>query len=223
MKKRFIKLSLLLLLMLFPIATKAAIGTVSIGGTSLNTGAEKTLTISLSSSNGTIGGADGTITSSNPSCVSVQSVTSPMGSGNMFLAMDMTGAGLTTGGSVKIKAGSSACSTTLSITNSSMTVLTSSGLKEERNLSFTSGTITVNAPVVKDGDSSLKSLSVSGYSLSPSFSSGTKSYSINVPAGTSSVSISASPNSSKASVSGTGNVSLSSDKTTHTVKCTAEN
>lgn len=99
---------------------------------------------------------------------------------------------------------------------------------KESNLtaSFSGKTITAKEPTPvdpKSSDSSLKSLSVSGYSLSPSFSSGTKSYSVSVPAGTSSVSISATPNHSKASiVSGTGTVSLSSDKTTASVKVKAE-
>ena len=99
---------------------------------------------------------------------------------------------------------------------------------QEKNLaaSFSGKTVTVNEPTPvtpKSSDSSLKSLGVSGYSLSPSFSSGTKSYSVSVPAGTSSVNVTATPNHSKASiVSGTGTVSLSSDKTTASVKVKAE-
>lgn len=96
---------------------------------------------------------------------------------------------------------------------------------QDKNLavSFSGKTVTVNNPTpAKSSDSSLKSLSVSGYSLSPSFKSGTKSYSVTVPSGTKSVSISATPNHSKATVAGTGTVNLTSDSTVATIKVTAE-
>ena len=88
------------------------------------------------------------------------------------------------------------------------------------NLSGTK-TITVTARPLSS-DSKLKSLSVSGYSISPSFNANTKAYNVTVPTSVSSVSISATANSSKATVTGTGTVSLSSNPTTATIKVTAE-
>ena len=84
-------------------------------------------------------------------------------------------------------------------------------------------TITDPAPVL-DSDSKLKSLGVTGYDLSPTFSSGTKAYNVSVPEGTSKVTITATANSTKAkSVTGTGEKDLTGDSTTFTVTCTAEN
>ena len=99
--------------------------------------------------------------------------------------------------------------------------------KDSNSLTVTASTksITITEPEpAKDSDSKLKSLSVEGYSLSPSFSSGTKSYTVNVPEGTESVKINAEANSSKAKgVTGTGTKSLTGDTSTFTVTCTAEN
>ena len=85
-------------------------------------------------------------------------------------------------------------------------------------------TITDPAPVL-DSDSKLKSLGVTGYDLSPTFSSGTKAYTVSVPEGTESVTITAQCNSSKATLdqSSVGQKTLSGDTSTFTVKCTAEN
>lgn len=71
-------------------------------------------------------------------------------------------------------------------------------------------------------DATLKSLTASGYTLSPSFSSNVTSYSITVPAGTTSVTLNGTANHSGAKVEGLGNVTLTSDTTTKTVKVTAE-
>ncbi len=69
----------------------------------------------------------------------------------------------------------------------------------------------------------LKTLSVSGYSLTPTFAvNTTTSYSLIVPESVSSVTISATTVSSKASVSGTGKVSLSSGTNTVKVVVTAQ-
>ena len=107
----------------------------------------------------------------------------------------------------------------------SVSVRTAEGTDTDKDLTinFSAKSITITEPVVKDNNSKLKSLSVDGYSISPSFSSGTTSYTVTVPAGTTSVKVNATADSSKASVSGTGTVSLSGDKTTKTIKCTAEN
>ena len=85
-------------------------------------------------------------------------------------------------------------------------------------------TITDPAPVL-DSDSKLKSLGVTGYTLSPSFNASTKAYTVSVPEGTENVTITAQCNSSKATLdqSSIGQKSLSGDTSTFTVKCTAEN
>lgn len=84
--------------------------------------------------------------------------------------------------------------------------------------------ITDPAPVL-DSDSKLKSLGVTGYTLSPAFSSGTKAYTVTVPEGTENVTITAAANSTKATVdpNSIGQKNLTGDSTTFTVKCTAEN
>jgi beta-N-acetylglucosaminidase len=70
----------------------------------------------------------------------------------------------------------------------------------------------------------LKSLSVSGYSLTPTFDvNSTKKYSLIVPDSVSSIEISASPVSSSATVSGTGTVSLSKGTNTVKISVTAQN
>ena len=67
-------------------------------------------------------------------------------------------------------------------------------------------------------DATLKSLSISGYSLSPSFDSSVTSYTVNVPGSVDSVVVNATVNDNGATiVSGTGTASLSSFKTTITV------
>ena len=87
-------------------------------------------------------------------------------------------------------------------------------------------TITINDPApVIDSDSKLKSLGVTGYTLSPSFNASTKAYTVSVPEGTENVTITAQCNSSKATLdqSSVGQKTLSGDTSTFTVKCTAEN
>ena len=69
----------------------------------------------------------------------------------------------------------------------------------------------------------LQSLSVSGYSLTPTFSKYTTSYSLIVPHEVSSVKIAAKAVHSKAKVSGTGTVSLSVGTNKKTIKVKAEN
>ncbi|MGN0715558.1 MAG: cadherin-like beta sandwich domain-containing protein, partial [Anaerovoracaceae bacterium] len=67
----------------------------------------------------------------------------------------------------------------------------------------------------------LSSLTVSGCTLSPAFSSQQTSYTVQVPVGVTAVTISANTSDSAASVSGTGNVTLSSGSQTVKVTVTA--
>ena len=57
-------------------------------------------------------------------------------------------------------------------------------------------------------DATLKSLSVTGYELSPKFDAGTTSYKVSVPAETTSIEVKASVNDSKASLTGTGKIDV---------------
>lgn len=84
-------------------------------------------------------------------------------------------------------------------------------------------TITIGASApAKSSDATLKSLSATGYTLSPSFASGTTSYTVTVPSGTTSVTLTGTANDSKATVAGLGKITLTGDTTTATVKVTAE-
>lgn len=69
----------------------------------------------------------------------------------------------------------------------------------------------------------LKSLSVSGVNLTPTFTGATTNYSVVVGSGVSSVTIAASPIASTSSVSGIGNVSLKTGNNVFNINCTAQN
>ena len=217
MKKRFIHLSLLILSLLLPMTAYAAVGSINIDATSLNVGSTATLTVKVSP-NDHIASADGTITSNDPTCVEVVSVTSNLGSGNYFAVYDGTGASLTQVASVKIK-GLKQCSTTLKITNAS---LANTSLVEESGLSFTSGTITVNPVTPKNTDATLKALTISQGTLSPAFSPSTTSYTATVPHEVNSVVLTATKNDTKASVSSPITKTLQDGANTVNITVTAE-
>ena len=76
-------------------------------------------------------------------------------------------------------------------------------------------------PGAGNNDYFLKSLSVSGYSLTPAFNMYTSEYEIVVPADTSYINVSATARDSGAKVSGTGKITLTGDVTKVTVTVTA--
>lgn len=78
------------------------------------------------------------------------------------------------------------------------------------------------SPSTKSSDATLKSLSASGYTLSPSFSKDNTSYTVKVPKTATTVKLEGTANDSKATVSGLGNITLTGDTTTATIKVTAE-
>ena len=94
----------------------------------------------------------------------------------------------------------------------------------------TTTTTTTTTKKAVSNDATLQSLSASGYTLSPAFSSGNGSYTVTVPSTATTVSISATASNSKAKISNaitgtgsaTGNVTLTGDSTTVTVLVTAE-
>ena len=77
-------------------------------------------------------------------------------------------------------------------------------------------------PLALDSDSSLKSLSVSGYTLSPTFGPGKTSYTMSVPNSVTSLGVTAVPNSSKATVAVSGNTNWKPGVNNITVTVTAE-
>lgn len=82
--------------------------------------------------------------------------------------------------------------------------------------------ITISVPAPKNNDANLKSLGVTGHTLTPSFSPNTINYSVTVPAGTASVVVTGATNDSKARATGLGNYTLRSDTLSIPVKVTAE-
>ncbi|MDR1642996.1 MAG: cadherin-like beta sandwich domain-containing protein [Clostridiales bacterium] len=84
-------------------------------------------------------------------------------------------------------------------------------------------TVTRANPPAKSADATLASLSLgAGVELSPSFESGTASYTASVPNGVSSVTVSATPSDSSASVAGTGSKNLAVGENIITITVTAE-
>lgn len=84
-------------------------------------------------------------------------------------------------------------------------------------------TITIKeSAVVKSNDATLSDLSVSGYNISPKFSSSTTSYKVTLPNSVQSLSVSATPNNKNAKVTITGNKNLSVGKNNIIVEVEAE-
>ena len=77
-------------------------------------------------------------------------------------------------------------------------------------------------PASGDGDNTLKTLSVTGYSIEPTFDSDVLNYEVFIPAGVNKVVINANANSSKATVVGAGEIDITEDVTAITITVTAE-
>lgn len=77
-------------------------------------------------------------------------------------------------------------------------------------------------PSTKSSDATLKNLSASGYTLSPSFKANTTSYTITVPSTATTIKLEGATNHNKATVSGLGNITLTGNETVATIKVTAE-
>ncbi len=88
-------------------------------------------------------------------------------------------------------------------------------------VSFTPKSLTLEN--AKSSDNKLKSLGVTGYTLSPSFNANTTSYTVTIPRDVTQVTVTAEANDSKATVTGKGTVNITGETTTATVKVTAEN
>lgn len=77
-------------------------------------------------------------------------------------------------------------------------------------------------PSTKSSDATLKNLSASGYTLSPSFKANTTSYTVTVPSTATTIKLEGATNHNKATVSGLGNITLTGNETVATIKVTAE-
>lgn len=77
-------------------------------------------------------------------------------------------------------------------------------------------------PASGDADNTLKSLSVTGYSIEPTFDSDVLNYEVFIPADVNKVTINATANSSKATVTGAGEIDITEDVTAITITVTAE-
>lgn len=77
-------------------------------------------------------------------------------------------------------------------------------------------------PSTKSSDATLKRLSASGYTLSPSFKANTTSYIVTVPSTATTIKLEGATNHNKATVSGLGNITLTGNETVATIKVTAE-
>ena len=80
-------------------------------------------------------------------------------------------------------------------------------------------TVTVHR---KSNDATLSSLSVTGYTLTPTFTSSTTNYALTVPSSVSNITVNATKNHSAASVSGTGTKTLAAGLNAIKIKVTAE-
>ena len=114
--------------------------------------------------------------------------------------------------------------TQVSLTNAKLSDVSSklSTTVVPKTITINDSSTIVDPGNTKSSDATLKSLSASGYTLSPSFNPNTTSYTIKVPNDVSTVKLDGSVNNSNAKVSGLGNISLTGNTTTATIKVTAE-
>lgn len=238
-------------IVIIPITSYAADvdnGSLSIGGVTLNPGQEQTLDVNV---NGNIVSAQVTVNAKLDGCVSVVSTKSLYGSGNLIV--DMAGNKLEKLGTVTIKAGNSGCTTKLKMSGIEISGAdgtdkflndTESGLITVKgNTSDPTPTPTPTptpdpdpkptptptptpdpTPVTtKSTNAFLKSLSVSGYTLTPKFNKNRTSYSMTVKNNIHSLNVSAIAEDSKARVSVSGNRNWKVGVNNITITVTAEN
>lgn len=212
-----------------PITFAGSSATISYGGSgSVTTGQEFTVDILVTGITGSnLMGAQGTVTSSDPNCVSFQKLTrvSPTNvNNNIFAYADTEGESSNfTVAKATFTAGSSACTTTINITGPKISFTDGTKL----TLNTISKTITVSEPApiqpAKSNDATLKSLTIDKGTLSPAFSSGTTSYNVEVDSSVTKVVLTATKNHANATVNATTTCNLKeTGKTTCSVKVTAE-
>ena len=101
-------------------------------------------------------------------------------------------------------------------------VSSASGNNIEKTNVSGSKIVVVTAPREKDSNNYLKSIGVTGYTLTPEFNQDTLEYSVDVPATVDKVTLEASAASSYATVSGTGEVEVNEGANSFEIKVTSE-
>lgn len=201
----------------YGIRANAAAGSASLSGGSGNVGATVTVSGTVSSSKVAMGAATVTL-SYDPSSLQYMGGSSGTNGGS--------GSAIYSGygdGSVKsisftmnfkiLKEGSHKISGTVDAYNMD---------ESQLNVGSVSATVTGKVVEEKSTNTNLKALKVYPGTLSPAFSEGTRSYTLNVPKNTTSVTISAETKSSKASFYVTGNTNLKEGTNYASVVVTAE-
>lgn len=220
MKKFNFKLMVLTVLssLLLPLTNVSAASTATIsisGPTSVNTGQTFTVNVSTSapSGGGNLMSAGGTIATGDSSCieiVNVEMLVAGMANGTKYAYSDISGTNKATDlVKITLKAGSSACSTSISSIATKIAFTDSTKI----TVGEVSKTITVSASIPKSNDATLKNLVADKGNLSPTFASGTTSYTLDVPEGTTSVNFTATVNDSKAKVQSGTSCNLTGDTT----------
>lgn len=185
MKKIILKAIVLLSLMFIGLNfTEAASYTISVSSKNISKGNKVKLTIKGSDVTGRFN-----IKTSNSSVVSISEDRVWIENNSYSITLNA------------LKVGTS----TITVTPSGV----SDGNGNAASLSSKSITITVSLPREKSTDNTLKSLSVEGFEISPTFDKDTIDYSVSVPEGTKSINVSASANSKYATVKGTGKIDVS--------------
>ena len=223
-KKYLFGLFSLFLFFIVPMITKAGNGSIYLNG-NLNYYPGKTFTLDIvaNASAGNIMGIGGSVKSSNPSCVEIQSISNVIsGSFNnstKFGYLDTSGDGFSgTSVIVRLNMKSVGQSCTANIQLSELTISFVDGSNLKPSASFK--TVNVSAP--PSTNNNLTSLSVSAGSLSPSFNANQTSYTVNVNNDVSSINITASLADSKASISGVGQKNLNYGDNNFPIVVTAE-
>ena len=120
---------------------------------------------------------------------------------------------------------SGAGSRSLSVGNNTINVVVTAenGTSKTYTITITRDTDTTPPPPAQSSDATLKSLNISGYTLTPSFNKNTTNYSITVAESIKGLSVTAVPTDSKATAVVSGNSGWGSGTNNITIKVTAEN
>lgn len=222
---------LLIIFMIFPTFVKAASTSFSFSGnTSVNTNSDFSVEVAVVSDEG-LSAIEGYVKSLDSSCAKVTSIESlepdsVFAEGSMFLYYSMAGNGLNGTKKlfkVNLKAGSSACTTKLSVYD-----VTASFRDTNKPESHPTGSVNITVggqkPVnpTESNDATLKSLTPSTGKLSPAFASNTLSYTMKVSESTTKVDFSGATNNSKASIASGQSCNLSGNTTACKIVVKAE-
>ncbi len=227
-KYRIFIFSIFLSLFLFlPLKANAASASyVFSGGGELEYGGTKNVTLAINVSSGATDAWDGELYSTNPGCISIESVSTVKptngAGGTSFIGFDTDGrSGRFDVLTFRVKAGNSVCSASVTFSRGVIAFQANSEGGNKPPDVDASGSVSFSVRPPKSGNNNLSSLSLSTGSIN--FSPGNTNYSVNVAASVTSITISATKEDSKASVSGDGTKGLGYGNNTFNVVVTAEN